>query len=77
LRIFSGKDESECLGYWSKMLAISKKNFTVYLNDGGISGKTKYGMCRVNIKKSGNLFKLIHALIDLSSDDVLKKLNEF
>ncbi len=77
LRIFSGMHEGECLNYWSKILDISKKNFTVYLNDGGISGKTKYGMCRVNIKKSGNLLKLIRALIDLSLDDILKKLNEF
>jgi len=75
LRIFSGMVESECLNYWSKTLGVPKKNFYIYLNDGGMSGKVKHGMCRVGIKRGGDLLKFIWALIDLSSEDVLKKLS--
>ena len=64
LRIFSGMDRSECLDYWSKITKIAKSKFVVRLNDGCTRGRTKYGMCRITIRKGGNFLKLIRSLID-------------
>ncbi len=64
LRIFSGMNKSECLRYWSKITNISSHRFTIRLNDGGTRGRTKYGMCRITIKKGGNFLKLIQSLIN-------------
>jgi len=64
LRIFSGMNRSECLNYWSKITRIPKHRFIIRFNDGSTRGKTKYGMCRITIKKGGNFLKLIQSLID-------------
>lgn len=64
LRIFSGMDRAECLDYWSKVIKIPKHKFIIRLNDGGTRGRTKYGMCRITIRKGGNSLKLIQSLID-------------
>jgi hypothetical protein len=41
------------------------------MNDGGTRGRTKYGMCRVGVKKGGQFLKLMHALIDLSFEKMI------
>lgn len=64
MRIYTGMDEKICLDYWSKITQFSKSKFIIRLNDGGKSGKTKYGMCRIEVKKSSNLLKLVLSLID-------------
>ena len=64
MRIFTGMDEKECLSYWSEVTEIPKARFKIYLNDGGTRGKTKYGMCRITVKRGGQVLKVIHALKD-------------
>ncbi|MFH1841290.1 MAG: hypothetical protein ABH800_00750 [Candidatus Nealsonbacteria bacterium] len=73
LRIFSGMNKIECLNYWSRITKIPSKNFTVRLNDGGTRGRTKYGMCRIIIKKGGSYLKLIKSLIDQSFKEANEK----
>lgn len=73
LRIYSGMDRSKCLDYWSKITKISLDKFTVRLNDGGTKGRTKYGMCRIIIRKGGSLFKLMKSLIDISFEELITK----
>jgi len=63
MRIFSGMDEQECLNYWSHITKISKPKFVIRLNDGGTRGKTKYGMCRITVKKGAKTLKIIQSLI--------------
>ena len=75
LRIFTGMNEKVVLDYWSHLTKISKRRFIVRLNDGGNAGRTKYGMCRVTIKKGHTTLKLIHSLINLISDEILLKFN--
>ena len=64
MRIFTGMDEKDCLNYWSKITGINKNKFKVRLNDGGTRGKTKYGMCRISIRKGARPLKIIHSLIE-------------
>lgn len=71
MRIFSGMNENECLNYWSKITKITKNNFLVRFNDGGIKCKTKYGMCRITIKKGSYILKIMHSLIELIYKEVL------
>lgn len=64
LRIYTGMNKESCLRYWSKVTKFPKSKFIIRLNDGGKSGKVKYGMCRIEVKKSSNLLKLVLASID-------------
>lgn len=72
MRIFSGMDESECLNYWSEITGIPKNNFLIRLNDGGIKCRTKYGMCRITIRKGHASLKLLLSLIDLVYKEMLE-----
>ncbi len=72
LRIFSGMSEKECLNYWSRVTKIAKSEFIVRLNDGSSKGRTKYGMCRITIKRGGDTLKLLHSLIDQTSEEIAK-----
>jgi len=73
LRIFSGMDRKECIDYWSDITGIPKQSFIIRLNDGGIRGRTKYGMCRIIIRKGSNTLKLIHSLIEQIFKEMTKK----
>jgi hypothetical protein len=73
MRIFTGMDREECLNYWSRITKISKKEFIIRFNDGGTKGKTRYGMCRITIKKGDSALKLFHALIDQVFLELMKK----
>lgn len=71
IRIFTGMKEKECLSYWSSVSGIPPKKISVRMNDGGSSGRTKYGMCRVTVLKGQDMLKLMHAFISKISRDVL------
>jgi hypothetical protein len=73
MRIFTGMDENDCLNYWSKVTGIRKGEFKVRFNDGGTRGKTKYGMCRISIRKGAKLLKIIHSLIGQIHEEILEK----
>ena len=64
MRIYTGMNKKVCLSYWSKITKFHRSKFIIRLNDGGKSGKTKYGMCRIDVKKSGNLLKLVLSMIN-------------
>lgn len=72
MRIYSGMDERECLNYWSRVTKIPKSKFVIRFNDGGTKGRTRYGMCRITVKKGGNILKLIRALIDQIFEEITK-----
>lgn len=71
VRYFTGMDRNKCLRHWSKITKIPKKQINMYYNDGGKRGRTEFGMCRIAVKKSGYLFKVIRSLIV----DVSKEIN--
>lgn len=75
VRYFSGMDKKECLKYWSENTGISKSKFIVRFNDGGTRGKTRYGMCRITVRRGHNTLKLIHSLINKTSDQILDLVN--
>ncbi len=64
IRIFDNLNKRECVAYWSRVTGLPKKKFMIYLNDGATKGKARYGICRLAVRKSGNLFKLTSSLID-------------
>lgn len=73
IRIYSGMNKKECLDYWSRITKIPKHKFIIRFNDGGTKGKTEYGMCRITVKKGGNVLKLIQSLIDQTFEEIIKK----
>lgn len=64
MRIFSGMNRKECLSYWSRITKIPKDKFFIRFNDGGTKGRTRYGMCRITIRKGAGALKVIRSLID-------------
>lgn len=72
VRYFSGMNRNACLSYWSKITGIRWKEFIIRFNDGGTSGKTKYGMCRITVRRGHNTLKLIHSLIEKISNQILE-----
>lgn len=71
VRIFTGMNKKKCLSYWASVTNIPLENIKLRLNDGGSSGKTEYGICRIRIIKGHMMLKLMHALIGKISKDVL------
>ena len=63
VRYFTGMSKEECLKHWSKVTGVSKNKISMYYNDGYRRGKSPYGMCRLTIRKSGYLIKVVQALI--------------
>ncbi|OHA46762.1 MAG: hypothetical protein A3A80_02810 [Candidatus Terrybacteria bacterium RIFCSPLOWO2_01_FULL_44_24] len=72
MRIFDGMDKTQCLQYWADVTNIPKNKFIIRYNDGGTRGRTKYGMCRITVRKGSNVLKVIHSLVDQFSDEILK-----
>jgi hypothetical protein len=70
MRIFTGMNENDCLNYWSRITGIKKSKFKVRFNDGGTRGKTKYGMCRISIRRGAKLLKIFHALIGKIHEEI-------
>lgn len=73
LRIFTGMNRVECLNHWSEITNIPKRKFIVRLNDGGTRGKTRYGMCRITVRKGAKTLKIVHSLIGQIHKDILEK----
>ncbi len=71
IRVFTGMDQEACVKYWVDNLNIDPNNIVVRYNDGGVSGKAKYGMCRITLKKGSKILKLMHSLIRLSFSDIM------
>ncbi|MEK7618441.1 MAG: hypothetical protein AAB410_04825 [Patescibacteria group bacterium] len=71
VRIFTGMSSEACLKYWSENLKVDQSKFILRYNDGGISGKAKYGICRITLKKGSRILKLMHSLIRLSFSDIM------
>ncbi len=63
VRYFTGMNRDKCLRHWSKITKVPKKQINMYYNDGGKRGRTEFGMCRVAVRKSGYLFKVVRSLI--------------
>lgn len=64
VRYFTGMDQNKCLEHWSKVTGVSKNRIRMYYNDGYHRGRTEFGMCRIGVKKSSYLFKLVRSLIN-------------
>lgn len=72
IRTFSNLNEKECLNYWTNVTGYPTEKFRIYLNDGGVRGKAKYGMCRLAVEKSGYLHKLTISLINNIIKEIVK-----
>ena len=70
VRYFTGMDRTKCLSHWSKVTRVPKKQINMYYNDGGKRGRTEFGMCRIAVRKSGYLFKVIRSLIVTISKEI-------
>lgn len=63
IRIYEDLDKQICLDYWAKIINISPENFgKVDILAGKKKGKLPYGMCRIRIRKGGNMLKYMAAL---------------
>lgn len=73
MRIYTGMDRRDCLNYWVKVVGISEDKFIVRYNDGSTKGRTKYGMCRITVRKGSKTLKLMHSLMDRLFNEMAKE----
>jgi len=65
IRIYKDLDKNKCLYFWSRITGVPVEKFvSVDVLDGKKMGKLPYGMCRIRVKKGGDLLKYILALKD-------------
>jgi hypothetical protein len=63
IRIFEDLDKNECLKFWSNMTGVPVNKFVrVNTLKGRKKGKLNHGMCRVRVKKGGDLLKCVLAI---------------
>jgi hypothetical protein len=63
IRIYEDLDREKSLDYWSKIIDIPTNKFVnVDVLKGKKVGKLKYGLCRIRIRKGGNVLKYLQAL---------------
>lgn len=63
IRIYEDLDRNKCLQFWSKITGVPVNHFvSVNILKGKKKGKLPYGMCRIRVKKGGNLLKYIVAI---------------
>ncbi len=63
IRIYEDLDREKSLDYWSEITSIPKAKFVnVDVLKGKKLGKLKYGLCRIRIRKGGNMLKYLSAL---------------
>ena len=70
VRYFTGMNRDNCLNFWSKITKVPKNKIRMYYNDGGSKGRTEFGMCRIGVRKSGYLFKLVRSIIENISNNL-------
>lgn len=63
IRTYQDLDRNKCLDFWSKITGVSKEKFVnVNVLEGKKKGKLMYGMCRLRIRKGGDMLKYLTAL---------------
>lgn len=63
VRYFTGMDERTCRNHWSNITRCHSDQIRMRLNDGGTVGRSPFGICRLRLRKSGYIFKIIQCLI--------------
>ncbi len=71
VRIFAGMNSIECLRFWSEVTNIGISDIKLRVNDGGTSGRSQYGICRVTIRKGHQYLKLLLAIYGEVSEKIL------
>lgn len=63
IRIYEDLDKEKCIIYWLSITGLRREQLiSVNVLQGKKIGKLEYGMCRVRVKKGGNLLKKIKAI---------------
>ena len=63
VRYFTGMDETTCRNHWADIIGCPTDQIRMRFNDGGTIGRSPFGICRLRLRKSGNIFKIIQCLI--------------
>ena len=71
IRYFTGMSKNKCLNFWASETGIPQKSISMYYNDGGRRGRTKFGICRILVKKGGYLSKVVNFLIQKITNEII------
>lgn len=60
IRLYEDLDREKSLSFWSQVVNIPKEKFiNVHILHGKKKGRLQYGMCRIRVKKGGDILKKI------------------
>ena len=63
IRIYEDMDKEKCIKYWLNVTGLKMENVSsVNVLIGNKIGKLKYGMCRVRVKRGGDMLKYLIAV---------------
>lgn len=71
IRYFTGMNRDKCFRHWARMAGVPKRQIKMYYNDGGKRSRKEFGMCRLGVRKSGYLFKIVRCLIKNMTSELL------
>ncbi len=65
IRTYKDLDKNKCLKFWSNITGVPINKFvSINVLEGKKNGKLPYGICRVRVKKGGDMLKYMLALKD-------------
>lgn len=71
IRIYEDLDKEKCLDFWSQIVGVPKEKFLrVDVLKGKKNGKLTYGMCRVRVRKGGDLLKKLVSINKIVADSM-------
>lgn len=71
IRIADPIDPNAALRHWSQATGLHKENITVHSDNRQNKTRKEFGICRVYVKKSGYLHKVLQSVIQKLSDKLL------
>lgn len=71
IRTCTPMDPVKCKKHWSSVTGLPKRMIRINHNDKQNKSKTRYGMCRITLRKGAYHLKLVHCLIRTLTDKML------
>ncbi len=63
IRVTRSHDQRLCRAHWAKVLDIPARQISFDMNDKQNSSKSRYGVCRLTVRRGSSYLRMVHCLI--------------
>lgn len=64
VRTFTGMNHGECVRHWSEVTGVEEEEIILHPNGLKSRGSSKYGVCRLTIRRGGYILKVLKELVE-------------